>query len=139
MKITENHITADAGMALRCLWDGRVYGREVWLGYSYFKNGRKLKKPRLLRAEDFEEMEDPVLAAITLQSLGLDGGSGYAEVKAAVVKTRYTVDDQIALMLNHAADPQRYAGEYDEMQAWRTCAGLVAGRLTGKEADDDNL
>ena len=139
MKITDNHLTAEAGKALHCLWDGKMYGREVWLGYSYFKNGRKLKKPRLLKAENFEEVEDPLIATITLQSLGLDEGCGYSEVKAAVVKMCYSIDDQMALMLNRIKQPEKYDEAYRKMEEWRDFASVVAERLTGKEVNNDNL
>lgn len=54
-----NHIIADDGKVFRRIADGAIYGREIYLGYSYYINGVKLDEPHLDVPEDFEEIDDP--------------------------------------------------------------------------------
>lgn len=55
----DNHIIADDGKVFRRIADGTIYGREIYLGYSYYINGVKLDEPHLDTPEDFEEIDDP--------------------------------------------------------------------------------
>lgn len=48
----------------------------------------------------------------------------YSGIKTAVISSRYSNDDQIAIMLNDEKD------EIDNMQAWREFAKDIARRLT---------
>lgn len=59
MDIHDTHIIADNGKVFRRIADGTIYGREIYLGYSYYINGVKLDKPHLDTPEDFEEIDDP--------------------------------------------------------------------------------
>jgi hypothetical protein len=58
MDIHDNHIIADNGKVFRRIADGTIYGREIYLGYSYYINGVKLDEPHLDVPEDFEEIDD---------------------------------------------------------------------------------
>lgn len=58
-----------------------------------------------------------------LQLLGSD--LTYAGQKAAMVKRRYSLDDQIAIMLNRDDDAES-ALAYEKMQEWREWSGRVA-------------
>ncbi len=57
-KENEKHIIADEGKVLRRIEDGQIYGKEIYLGYSYYINGVKLEKPHLDTIEDFEEIDE---------------------------------------------------------------------------------
>ncbi len=59
MIIDNNHIIADDGKVFRRIDDNRIYGTEIYLGYSYYINGVKLDEPHLDTPEDFEEIDDP--------------------------------------------------------------------------------
>lgn len=59
MTQNDNHIIADSGKVFRRIADGTIYGREIYLGYSYYINGVKLDEPHLDTPEDFEEIDDP--------------------------------------------------------------------------------
>lgn len=52
-------IVASEGKVLRRKGTNEIYGSEVVLGYSYYKNGGKLAEPHLDRVEDFEEVDAP--------------------------------------------------------------------------------
>lgn len=55
----------------------------------------------------------------------------YAALKAEMVKRRYSVDDQIAVMLNRDDDAES-ALAYEKMQAWREWSGRVAKAIIEK-------
>ena len=52
------HYIADEGKVFRRISDGVVFGSEIYLGYTYYIGGEKLKTPKLEVIEDFEEVED---------------------------------------------------------------------------------
>lgn len=57
MIIKEKHIIADDGKIFRRKNTNDIYGNEIYLGYSYYINGIKLKEPHLDVPEDFEEID----------------------------------------------------------------------------------
>lgn len=57
-QIDNNHIVADEGKRFRRIADGRLYGKKIALGYSYYIGGVKLDEPHLDTPEDFEEIDD---------------------------------------------------------------------------------
>lgn len=52
-------LTASEGKVLKRVGTDEIYGNEVVLGYSYYKNGEKLTEPHLDSVEDFEEVDAP--------------------------------------------------------------------------------
>lgn len=125
-----------AGKLLRNKQDGAV-GSLFVLGLTRYVRGERMEPPYNYTQADFEEVDDPDFPTLTKESLGLQDGFSYADAKSAVVKTRYSYDDQIALMLNHERDPETYGADYDEMQYWRDIATEVAQRLVEEEGDSD--
>lgn len=62
MKIEQRTITtiiAEEGKLLMRTSDGHIFGDRVTLGYDYYDAGVALAEPRLLKPEDFEEIEKP--------------------------------------------------------------------------------
>lgn len=62
MKIDQensNHILADEGKIFRRIADGKLFGREVYLGYTYYLGGKKLEEPFPELPEHFEEIPMP--------------------------------------------------------------------------------
>ena len=54
-------IKADEGKVFRRIADGKIYGKEISLGYSYYLNGVKLTEPHLDTPEDFEQVDESVM------------------------------------------------------------------------------
>lgn len=54
-----NHILADDGKVFRRISDQRIFGQEIYLGYTWYLGGEKLSEPLLEKAEDFEEIDAP--------------------------------------------------------------------------------
>lgn len=52
----------------------------------------------------------------------------YAGWKAAIIKWRYTIDDQMAIMLNKDESAERLL-DFDRMQAWREWASTLANKI----------
>ena len=57
-KNNSKHIIADEGKVFQRKSDGFIFGKEIYLGYTYYINGEKLSEPKLEVIEDFEEVED---------------------------------------------------------------------------------
>ena len=58
MTIEGNHITADEGKVLRRLSDKQVFSNELWLGKTFFINGKKLREPVEEKPEDYEDQRE---------------------------------------------------------------------------------
>lgn len=52
-------LVADEGKSLRRKNHNDIFGDELWLGYSYYIDGKKLDEPHLDVPEDFEEIDTP--------------------------------------------------------------------------------
>ena len=57
-KNNKAHWIADEGKVFKRKSDGFIFGNEIYLGYTYYLNGKKLQEPKLEVIEDFEEVED---------------------------------------------------------------------------------
>ena len=51
------HIIADEGKHFRRIVSGEKYGKEIYLGYSYYIGGVLQNPPHLDVPEDFEEID----------------------------------------------------------------------------------
>ena len=56
-----NVLVADDGKVLRRKSDGLEVGNELWLGYTYYIGGERLKEPLLELPEHYEEIDEPVV------------------------------------------------------------------------------
>ena len=52
-------IMAGDGKVFRRIGTNEIYGKIVYLGYTYYINGVKQIPPHLDTPEDFEEIDDP--------------------------------------------------------------------------------
>ena len=117
-------LMADKGKVLYCTFLESVFGKEVSLGNIYYdKNGILLKEPYLLEMEDFKEIDE---SDIELCENIKPFNASYADIKTAIIKLKYSNDDQIALMLNYQDDSEKYYEAYNEMQDWRNKASELA-------------
>lgn len=105
--------------------------------YKYLrsKDGKMVafQLPSTADVDDFEE-QDIDLDTVThdKEFIRLNGNllikcndfTSYSAIKTAVISSRYSNDDQIAIMLNDDKD------EIDNMQSWREFAKEVARRFT---------
>lgn len=57
-KDNKAHWITDEGKVFKRITDGFIFGNEIYLGYTYYINGKKLPEPKLEVIEDFEEVED---------------------------------------------------------------------------------
>lgn len=54
----DKHIIADEGKVFQRVSDGCIMGKEVYLGYTYYLDGKKLEKPLLELPEHFREVDE---------------------------------------------------------------------------------
>lgn len=125
MKKLGKKIIADDGKLLVCHWDENCYGKEVSLGYIYYKNGEKLNSPHLLSEDEFYEVIEDEVEVIDNRCYDFRGET-YAYIKTFIIKLRYSNDDQIAIILNN--DEAKMA----KMQEWREYASYIAKKYTEK-------
>lgn len=57
--VTTTVIKASEGKVLRRKSDDYIAGSEIYLGYTYYLNGRKLGEPLLELPEHYEEIDAP--------------------------------------------------------------------------------
>lgn len=57
--VTRTVLKATEGKVLRRKSDGWIAGNEIYLGYTYYLNGRKLDEPLLELPEHYEEIDAP--------------------------------------------------------------------------------
>lgn len=57
--VTTTVLKATEGKVLRRKSDGWIAGNEIYLGYTYYLNGRKLDEPLLELPEHYEEIDAP--------------------------------------------------------------------------------
>lgn len=55
----EKHLIASPGKIFRRIGTSELYGSEIFLGFSYYRDGVKLTSAHLDTAEDFEEIDPP--------------------------------------------------------------------------------
>lgn len=61
----------------------------------------------------------------------------YASIKTKLIKSRYSNDDQIALILNHQNSEEDEIA-YNRMQEWRNWAGELAKKVTDLIGDNNS-
>lgn len=59
MKIEENRLVASEGKFLRRISDNWIAGQEIYLGYTYYLDGKKLDEPLLELPDHYEEIDIP--------------------------------------------------------------------------------
>lgn len=52
--------------------------------------------------------------------------ANYGDIVSAVICDRYTMNDQYAILANHASNPDGTKAEYEAFQAWRAEAKRIA-------------
>lgn len=60
MEINGIKITAEEGMVLRRISDKQVFGSELYLGFTYYLNGKLLNEPLYELPEHYEEVIDEI-------------------------------------------------------------------------------
>jgi len=53
------HIIADEDKVFKRKEDDLIFGKEIFLGYTWYINNTKLDEPKEEKPEDFEEIDEP--------------------------------------------------------------------------------
>jgi hypothetical protein len=62
MILDGNILRAEDGAVLKRKGTNEIYGEEISLGYSYYRDGVRLDEPHLDTMDDFEEIIEPEVA-----------------------------------------------------------------------------
>ena len=58
MKVNKNVITAEEGKVLQRIPDERIFGKEIYLGYTYYLGGELLNEPLYELPEHYQEIDE---------------------------------------------------------------------------------
>ena len=58
MKINKNVITAEEGKVLQRISDEMIFGKEIYLGYTYYLGGELLNEPLYELPEHYQEIDE---------------------------------------------------------------------------------
>ena len=58
MKVNKNVITAEEGKVLQRISDEMIFGKELWLGYTYYLGGELLNEPLYELPEHYQEIDE---------------------------------------------------------------------------------
>lgn len=56
-----NHIIAEEGKVLQRISDGYIFGKEMFLGMTYYINGTLLPEPLQELPEHYTEIDEPII------------------------------------------------------------------------------
>lgn len=68
-ELNNRYIVAEEGKVFRRISDQVIFGKEIYLGYTYYLNGEKLEVPLLELPEHFEEIDAPVEDEVILDEV----------------------------------------------------------------------
>lgn len=117
MYIKNNIVYADAGKILRT---------PLAIGYALEVDVSTIEE-LTIELEDMQINGDFIIyfnGLITQGYKKLD----YAEWKATIVKWRYSIDDQMAIVLNKDVNQEKLV-DYQRMQDWREWASILAKKI----------
>ena len=58
MKVNKNVITAEEGKVLQRISDEMIFGKEIYLGYTYYLGGELLDEPLYELPEHYQEIDE---------------------------------------------------------------------------------
>lgn len=105
--------------------------RPLALEYSRGMNGQyAIVRFNIVEVEEGYEYDE---ASITTQNNPLTD-EDYAPLVSAIVREEYTQDDVEAILNNYLSAPDKYGGEFNNLQSWRELA-----KKTAKEVIEASL
>lgn len=119
MYTIKNKTFADAGYYLE---------RGSSIAYSFENNNEKIEEKEIV-LDDMHLFGQVILCTDGKIAQRILPRGDYSEYKKALVKKRYSNDDQIAIMLNRDSGDEADIIAYDKMQEWRNWASTVAKRI----------
>lgn len=106
--------------------------------FHYLKKGNAVSLKSIGNIDDFTEIPFEIPVNIEIKDKMIKFGTyfivkpdnlSYESIKAAVIKMRYSNDDQIAIMLNKDNSEEDNI-LYTKMQEWREFASIIAKSVT---------
>ena len=123
MKVKDNVIYAESGMIFRRKSDLQFCGKEYWLGYLYYLNGKKLDEPILEKPEDFEEVSEDLPEILDRQYRE----SQYPILVDSLIKIRYNQSAENAIQRQRDTKPKKFQEYYDYCEECKKKAKRMLG------------
>ena len=105
MKVKDNVITAEEGKVLRRISDKIIFGKEIYLGYTYYLGGELLDEPLYELPEHFEEIDNPELNEPILDEdvdmILEDVEETQPESKRVTLKDYLELEDKVNKLMEH--------------------------------------
>ena len=115
MKQEGNKLIAEDNKILRCKIDNIVYGNEVYMGKTFYKNGEYIPDGIDTEAKDYEEIWGFEFEDVYITS----DANSYESLVTDLLRAKYSLDAELALLANIRKDAEKYAQEEIDFQAWR--------------------
>lgn len=132
MIVNGNKITADTGKVLCRKADKWLAGNSVSLGMCYnYTDGRILQPAKQELPEDYEEV---TVIDIEGQQIVINA-TEYDMIVTELIRYKYTLDAELALVNNYQWDSEKYKDEYTEFQKWRSACKDAARYYLASEDD----
>ena len=119
MIIEGNHIKAEEGLILRRKSDNFVAGTELYLGYTYYLDGKKLSTPIQELPEHYEE--------ISQETIDTDNERLYPLKVEQYIREKYSVSDELAIQRQRDEKKQTFSEYYDFCEECKSRARFVLG------------
>lgn len=101
----------------------KVYNRVITLeeGYAVVKNGILIKGPKIYMGENSKTKDYTEVRLFTIDDVEyyIEVVDGYDANVTALIRCKYSLDAELALINNYIDDPDKYREEMIEFQAWR--------------------
>ena len=140
-----NFIKAREGKVFRRLSDKRVFGSELCLGMAHSLGNIQLQHPIQEMPGDYEEVDDGTASAtedvvlwdkdtLVVNSLPIVEVQlkTYSNIKKAIISSKYSLDEQMAIICNKDDGRKKSIVNYIQMQQWRSIAASIASSAVKK-------
>lgn len=98
------------------------------IAYFFEDNGEETQEIEAT-IDDMHKVSSIILWSEDKLAQRIFKNGAYADYKKAIIKKKYSNDDQIAIMLNKDSGEEADLLAYDKMQEWREWASIVAKKI----------
>lgn len=110
-KLDNRRIIAEDGKMFRRISDGQIFGREIFLGYTYYIGGQPLSDPLFELPEHFEEIDE----IITDETVLLNTVSELIENEVLTDDTTESVQAEVRLKKVTLSDYRELENKVNQM------------------------
>lgn len=107
-ELNTNHIIADEGKVFQRISDGIIFGREIFLGYTFRIGEELLAEARLEQPEDFEEIDSSTETILLEDNTSLvDDTSNIIALSCEPMKTTFEESEKRTITISDYQELER--------------------------------